>query len=66
MNVQVNGKSMQVAAPCTVQQLLEQLDIETRFVAVEVNLDIVPLQRHADHQLHEGDELEVVTLVGGG
>jgi len=35
-------------------------------VAVEVNLELVPRQRHAEHRLAEGDRLEIVTLVGGG
>ena len=35
-------------------------------VAVEVNLQLVPRHRHAEHRLAEGDRLEIVTLVGGG
>jgi sulfur carrier protein len=35
-------------------------------VAVEVNLEVVPRDRHAETTLHDGDRLEVVTLVGGG
>ncbi|MCP6769637.1 sulfur carrier protein ThiS, partial [Klebsiella pneumoniae] len=35
-------------------------------VAVEVNRDVVPAARHAEHRLGAGDSVEIVTLVGGG
>ena len=37
-----------------------------RHVAVEVNGDLVPRERHPDFQLSNEDRVEVVTLVGGG
>jgi sulfur carrier protein len=66
MNILLNGKSQEVAALTTVAALLQQLELEARNVAVELNLDVVPRQRHADVTLHDGDRLEIVTLVGGG
>src|SRR5262245_45977401 len=50
----------------TVAQLLAQLGHQSRRVAVEVNLDVVPADRHAEHPLRPGDAVEIVTLVGGG
>jgi thiamine biosynthesis protein ThiS len=35
-------------------------------VAVELNRQLVPRAQFAQRMLAEGDELEVVTLVGGG
>ena len=46
--------------------LLAELDLNVRHVAVELNLELVPRAQHADCPLSEGDQLEVVTLVGGG
>ena len=46
--------------------LLEQLGLTGKPVAVEVNLQLVPRQRHAEHVLADNDRLEIVTLVGGG
>jgi sulfur carrier protein len=61
-----NGEPRETADDITIAALLEQLGLAPRHVAVEVNLDVVPRQRHAEHVLHEGDRVEVVTLVGGG
>ncbi len=66
MNVHVNGESVELADGTTLSMLLEQLEITTRHVAVELNLEIVPFEKHAEYVLTEGDKLEVVTLVGGG
>ena len=42
------------------------LGLKADRVAVELNRDIVPRDRWAETELHEGDRLEVVHFVGGG
>lgn len=66
MTVVVNGKPRELPGPLTVAELLAQLELPSRGVAVEVNLQIVPRAHHAEHALADGDQLEIVTLVGGG
>lgn len=66
MKILLNGQSHQVAEQTTLAALLAQLKLEPRYVAVEVNWEVVPRARHAELVLHEGDALEVVTFVGGG
>lgn len=50
----------------TLGRLLTQLKLEPVRVAVEINEDLVPRKAFAKTVLHEGDRVEVVTLVGGG
>jgi len=66
MNIFFNGQPRDVPDDATVSDLLVQAELDPRRLAVEVNLELVPRQRHAEHVLQEGDRLEVVTLVGGG
>ncbi len=66
MTITVNGQPQEIARPVTVADLLQQMKLESRFVAVELNRAVVPRARHAEHQIQDGDELEIVTLVGGG
>ncbi len=66
MKILVNGAPRDVPHGTTIAQLLVELEITARAVAVEVNLELIPRARHADHPLQEADELEIVTLVGGG
>jgi sulfur carrier protein len=66
MEITVNDQPRQVADGITIADLLEQLQLSGKPVAVEVNLSLVPKAKHAKHQLAQGDRLEIVTLVGGG
>ena len=66
MKIMLNGEAHEVAEATTVSELLIQLGVRTRHVAVEVNLEIMPQLEHPCYVLQEGDQLEVVTLVGGG
>ena len=66
INVVVNGQPQEIAAGATVAQLLESIGVRTELVAVELNLDIVPKHQHAQTIVRDGDQVEVVTLVGGG
>lgn len=66
MKIQVNGEPREIADASTVADLLAELKLDPRFLAVERNKQLVPRTQHTQCQLEEGDELEVVTLVGGG
>lgn len=50
----------------TVAELVAELGLGARRIAVEVNRDIIPREDYADYCLHVGDEIEVVHFVGGG
>ncbi len=64
--IEFNGQSSQVESKLTVAGLLRLAKVESRFCAVELNLEIVPKDQYEAKQLSEGDKIEVVTLVGGG
>ncbi len=66
MQITVNGQPRSVPEPTSVAGLLDELQLTGKPVAVEVNLELVPRQRHAEHRLAGGDRVEIVTLVGGG
>jgi sulfur carrier protein len=66
MNITVNGESRTVEEGLTIADLLGQLTLPNRGIAVELNLEVVPRSRHGEWKLAEGDTLEVVSLVGGG
>ena len=66
MTISVNGQPRAISPNSTIADLLGELGLESRNVAVELNLELVPRAKHAEHRLAEGDRLEIVTLVGGG
>ncbi|AAM38144.1 sulfur carrier protein ThiS [Xanthomonas citri pv. citri] len=66
MNIQLNGTPRSLPDNLLLSALLEQEGLAQRRVAVEVNGEIVPRGRHADHALREGDVVEIVHALGGG
>ncbi len=66
MELTVNGEQRTLDEPTHVHGLLAELGLADRPCAVEVNETLVPASSHQDHQLHAGDRIEIVTLVGGG
>jgi thiamine biosynthesis protein ThiS len=66
MKLRLNGEIKQIENSITVSGLLESLQIEPARVAVEVNLKIIKKADYLNHQLNEGDSVEIVSFVGGG
>ncbi len=64
--VKVNGEDRRLEEGTSVDGLLERLALQRPGVAVEINREIVPRRRHSAIQLRDGDEVEIVTFVGGG
>ena len=66
MIIFVNGQETQVSNGHTAHDLLLDLGFERRPVAVEVNKEVIPRALLPERLLQEHDQIEVVTLVGGG
>jgi len=66
MQIQVNGEQHAIEANVSIAQLLKQMKLDPRTLAVERNFELVPRAEHAQTLLEDNDRLEVVTLVGGG
>jgi len=65
LRIQVNGEDRETQAT-TVLELVLELSLDPRKVAVERNLEIVPRSLHAATALATGDRVELVQFVGGG
>jgi thiamine biosynthesis protein ThiS len=64
--VRINGEPRVLEDGLTVARLLHDLGLSPQHVAVERNRDIVPKSAYDHTPLCDGDELEIVTFVGGG
>lgn len=62
----LNGESRPTSEGQSVADLLRELSLDPRQVAVERNREVVPRVQHGETVLADGDQLEVVTFVGGG
>ena len=66
MQLQVNGNPMEFAAQLSAAQLLEEMGLKDKRVALMVNDAIVRRDDRQEHQLNEGDSMEIISMVGGG
>jgi sulfur carrier protein len=66
INLMVNGESVSCNQQTNLPELLTQLNLNPRTIAVEYNGEILHRQYWSNTQMQEGDRLEIVTIVGGG
>jgi len=65
VSIQLNGEPRVVTA-VTLAELVGELGLEKRIIAVERNLEVVPRSCYADTPLEDGDRIEIVHMIGGG
>lgn len=66
MTVTLNGEKRECREGLTLTELVAELGLGARRIAVEVNRDIIPRDEYASRRLQRGDEIEIVHFVGGG
>ena len=66
ITITVNGEARTCAAGLCLPAVLEGLGYRPQLVVVEFNGPILPRQRWEAQPVVESDQLEVVTIVGGG
>ena len=63
--VKINGEELNIAGK-TIAEYLASINYDPKRIAVERNGDIVPKAKYGETILQDGDNVEVVSFVGGG
>lgn len=66
MNIYLNGEARQLPEQYTAAQLVEDLGLSGKRIAMEVNREIIPRSSYASHVLQQEDKVEIVHAIGGG
>ena len=66
IQIQLNGASHSLGENSSVADLLDQLGMGSKRVAVELNREILPRSEYADKTLNNADRVEIVQAIGGG
>lgn len=66
MQIYVNGESKTLEGEITLSALLEQLDMDGKRIAIELNGEIVPRSAHTTQKIASDDRVEIVHAIGGG
>lgn len=63
--VRINGQDCEKAG-ISVAEYLETENYNVKHIVVEYNLEIIPKEQYAKTILKDGDEVEIVSFMGGG
>lgn len=66
MQISLNGESQQVRDGASLSDLVEQLGLTGKRIAIELNMEIIPRSEHPSTVLVENDTVEIVNAIGGG
>ena len=66
ISLRINGEARNFPRALTCTELVAELDLAGKRIAIERNGDIVPRSRFEACLLEDGDRLEIVVAVGGG
>lgn len=66
MNITLNGQKKELKEKVSVFELLQELGIVNKPLALELNLRVLPKAKYAITYLRDGDRIEIIHFVGGG
>jgi len=66
MRLTINGETREMQGAADMAALIAALGLDSRKVAVERNLEIVPRSLYGATPLVDGDRIEIVHFIGGG
>jgi sulfur carrier protein len=66
LDVTVNGKDRSLSNPISVSQLIREMDLQGKRIAVEINGEIIPASQHSSYLISNHDRIEIVGAIGGG
>lgn len=66
MEIRLNGELKTLVKPTTLADLVAEMGLDTRKIAIERNREIVPKSAYAATALASADEIEIVAFIGGG
>ncbi len=64
--VTINGERKEIPNNSTIEDILKQLKIEEKVMAVAVNMEIVKKEEWGSFKPKEGDKIEFLGFTGGG
>ena len=66
IKIKVNGKVKTVSNNSKLSDLLKNLNIPIKKVAIELNQEIIDKKRSNNIKLKKNDKIEIVHFIGGG
>lgn len=62
----LNGENFFFDKSLTIDELLKKNNISLQNIVIEINKEIITKSLWGKYELNSGDEVEIITAVGGG
>ena len=66
ITIYINGKKKLVNFDCSLLDILEEFNIKSNFVAIEVNKEVIPKSKYSTKKILKDDNIEILQMIGGG
>ncbi|MDN5872320.1 MAG: sulfur carrier protein ThiS [Nitrococcus sp.] len=66
IRITLNGEVREVRNGLTVAELVAELELSGRRLALEINEALLPRGRFGEYRIRGGDRIEIVQAIGGG
>ena len=66
IQIYINGKTKIVGINNSLYSILKKLTIKNKFIAVELNAEVIPKSQYKNIIIKNNDKIEIVQFIGGG
>ena len=66
MEIYINQEKKVIDGEISINDLLSFLEIQNKYIAVEVNKTIIPKSEYKTFIVKDNDKIEIINAVGGG
>ena len=66
ITIYINCKKKLVNFDYSLLDILEEFNIKSSFIAIEINKEVVPKSKYSTKKILKGDNIEILQMIGGG
>ena len=66
ITIYINGKKKLVNFDCCLLDILEEFNVKSNFIAIEVNKEVIPKSKYSTKKILRDDNIEILQMIGGG
>jgi sulfur carrier protein len=64
--IMLNGNEHEFEGEMNITELLRELKLQSRGLAIAVNDSVISTTEHSTHRLNDSDRIEIIRAIGGG
>ena len=66
IQIYINGKRKLVKINLKLINILKDLSLKDKFIAIEINKVVIPKSQYKTKDINQNDKIEILEMIGGG